>query len=89
MSERDSIYSEIINDFISETDDLIEFVADEMYKFIMKFVPNHLMGEWFLFVQSTSIGLIDSMIEKCIEVGTLIPPERTPGAEGVIMVVKK
>jgi hypothetical protein len=29
------------------------------------------------------------MIEKCIELGTLIPPEKTPSAEGVMMTVTK
>ena len=59
------------------------------YKFIKKLVPKHLMGEYKLFVQSTATGLLDGMIEKCIELGTLIPPEKTPSAEGVVMVVVK
>ncbi|MCL2774077.1 MAG: sigma-70 family RNA polymerase sigma factor [Oscillospiraceae bacterium] len=89
VSENSKIYADIINDFIGETNELIEPVVDEMYKFIQKYVPKHLMGEYKLFVNMTASGLLDGMIEKCIELGTLIPPEKTPSAEGVIMVVTK
>jgi RNA polymerase sigma factor (sigma-70 family) len=89
VSESDRMYGELINDFISQTDDLVSPVANEMHKFVKNFVPKHLMGEWFLFVQQTDCGLLDAIVEKCIELGTLLPPERTPGAEGVFMVVKR
>jgi RNA polymerase sigma factor (sigma-70 family) len=89
ISETEKIYNDIINDFISETNDLIEPVADEMQQLIKKYVPKHLMGEYKLFVEQTSWGLLEGMIEKCIELGTLIPPEKTPSAEGVVMVVTK
>jgi len=89
VSESENIYGSIINDFIGETNDLIEPIADEMHKFIKKYVPKYLMGEYKLFVSMTAMGLLDGMIEKCIELGTLIPPEKTPSAEGVIMTVKK
>ena len=89
VSETDDIYGDIIRDFIDETDELVEPVVDEIYKFIKKYVPKHLMGEYRLFVSMTACGLLDGMIEKCIELGTLIPPEKTPSAEGVIMVTVK
>ena len=89
VSETEGIYGDIINGFISETNELIEPVVDEMYKFIKKYVPKHLMGEYGLFVRQTSAGLLDGMIEKCIELGTLVPPEKTPSAEGVVMVAVK
>lgn len=89
VSETEEIYSNIVNDFIGEVDELIEPVVDEIYKFIKKYVPKHLMSEYKLFVSMTACGLLDGMIEKCIELGTLIPPEKTPSAEGVIMIVTK
>jgi len=89
VSESENMYGAIIKDFIAETNELIEPAVDELYKFIKKYVPKHLMGEYKLFVQQTSIGLLDNIIEKCIELGTLVPPEKTPSAEGVIMVVQK
>jgi len=87
VSESEKIYGKMIDDFIDETDDLVEPVADEIYKFIKKLVPKHLMGEYKLFVSMTANGLLDGIIEKLIELGALIPPEKTPSAEGVIMVV--
>jgi len=89
VSESEKIYSDIIDGFIGETNELVEPVADEMHGFIKKYVPGHLMGEYKLFVKQTSCGLLDGMIEKCIELGTLVPPEKTPSAEGVIMTVAK
>ena len=89
VSETETVYSDIINGFIDETNDLIEPVADEMYTFIKKYVPKHLMGEYKLFIGQTATGLLDGLIEKCIELGTLIPPAKTLGAEGVMMVVTK
>lgn len=89
VSESDKIYGDILNGFMSETDDLIDPVVDEMYGFVKKYVPKHLMGEYNLFVQMTACCLLDAMIEKCIELGTLIPPEKTPSAEGVMMTVQK
>jgi len=85
----DDILDDIINGFVSETDNLVESVVDEMYKYIKKYVPKHLMGEYSLLVSMTAMGLLDGMIEKCIDLGTLIPPEKTPSAEGVMMVVMK
>ena len=89
VSETGKIYDDIINGFISETNEIVKSVVDEMYKFIKKYVPKHLMGEYKLFVQQTSCGLLDGMIEKCIELGTLVPPEKTLSAKGVVMVVAK
>ena len=89
VSESEDVYIRLINKFISETDDLIEPVVDEIYGFIKKFVPKHLIGEYKMFVQMTSCGLLDGMIEKCIELKTLVPPENKLSAEGVIMVLKK
>ncbi|MCL2517997.1 MAG: RNA polymerase sigma factor [Oscillospiraceae bacterium] len=89
VTESEQLYRDIMNDFIGETDELIETVADEIYKYVKKFVPKHLMDEYKLFVQMTSCGLLDALIEKCIELGTLVPPEKTPSAEGVMLTVTK
>lgn len=89
VSEEHGIYWNILDDFFKEINSLVEPVVDEIYSFIKKYVPKHLMGEYKLFVQQTSFGLLDGMIEKCIELGTLVPPENKPSAEGVIMVVTK
>lgn len=89
VSETDQIYRDIVMDFISEIEDLAIPVADEIHRYIKKFVPKHMMNEYHLFIEFTACGLLDAMIEKCIEIGTLVLPERTPSAEGVIMVVEK
>ncbi len=88
-SETDGIYWNIVDGFFKEIENFIEPVVDEMYGFIKKYVPKHLMGEYNIFALMTSSGLLDSMIEKCIELGTLVPPENPLSAEGVIMTVKK
>ena len=79
----------ILASFLNEISSLAEPAADKMYGFIQKYVPKHMMGEYRLFVQQTSNGLIDGIIEKCIELGTIVPPGNWLSAEGVIMTVKK
>lgn len=89
VSESDKIYTDIINEFIGEVGDLVEPVADQIYKLIKKIVPKHMINEYQLFIQQTACGLHDAMVEKCIETGILIPPECKLSAEGVILIVKK
>lgn len=89
VSESEQIYSDIINDFIGEVEELAGPVADEIYRYIKMFVPKHMMNEFHLFIEFTSCGLLNAMIEKCIEIGTLNLPQKTPSAEGVILVVEK
>lgn len=88
VCEGDWVYWDI-GGFMKEIDNLVNLVADELYCFIKKLVPKHLMGEYWLFVKQTSADLLDGMIEKCIELGTLIPPIKKPQAEGVLMRVVK
>ena len=87
--ENERILWDIVEDFLKEVTELVEPMVDDIYTFIKKYLPKHLTSEYRLFIMQTSIGLLDSIIEKCIELGTLIPPEKTPSAEGVIMTVKK
>jgi len=89
VSENNGIYWNILHEFFDEIEGIAESVAHDIHGMIKKYVPKHLIGEYKLFVQQTSSGLLDGMIEKCIELGTLVAPERTPSAEGVIMVVTK
>jgi len=83
------MYRDILESFFADIDGLVEPMADEVYNFIKKYVPKHLLGEYKMFIGQTSIGLLGGTIEKCIELGTLVPPEKTPSAEGVVMIVDK
>ena len=96
VSESKQMYMDILEDFFKDIGDLVEPVADEIYGFIKKYVPKHLRGEYKLFIQQTSVGLLDGMIQKCIELNSLVLPDFVPGDSrkwpfegGVIMVVKK
>jgi RNA polymerase sigma factor (sigma-70 family) len=89
VSEGTGMYWNVLGDFFDYISSLTEAAAEEVYGFIKKFVPKHLTGEYKLFVQQTSSGLLDGMVEKCIALGTLTPPENKPSAEGVLMVVNK
>jgi RNA polymerase sigma factor (sigma-70 family) len=88
VSEDNGIYWQIIDDFNQQITDLVEPTADALHKLVKKYVPAHLMNEYKIFIQQTATTLIGGITEKCIELGTLVPPEKTPSAEGVVMVVK-
>jgi len=81
-----SIINNIVSDFIIQTNDLVDECADELYHYVKKLVPQHLIGEYHIFTQMSAIGLLDSMIEKCIEIGTLNIPSKLC-AEGMLVVV--
>ena len=48
---------------------LVDQTVDEMYRCVKRFVPKHMMGEYHIFVQMASIGLLDGMIEGGIAKG--------------------
>jgi RNA polymerase sigma factor (sigma-70 family) len=87
--ENDGAYWRVADDFNSQIAHLIEPMADDIHKMIKKYLPKHMMGEYKIFNQQTSCGLLDGMYEKCIELGTINAPEKTPSAEGVFMVVTR
>ena len=106
MKESDTLYPKILvresDDIIAEMADefflglkyelgkIAHDVAFEMHGFIEKYVPKHLMGDYWLFVMQTAGGLLDGMVEKCIELGVIDPHMQAgPGAEGVVMVVER
>jgi len=83
-------YWDALSDFLICMDDLVAPAVDEMYSLVKKYVPKHLMGDTGLFIELTSAGVQDGIIEKCIELGVLTPPpEGKPSTEGVVMVVTK
>ena len=90
VSECESIYNDMLADFYCRIDELVQPVVDEIYGFIKKYVPKHLLGDAELFVSLTANGIVDGIIEKCIQLGTLVPPPKgKPSAAGVIMTVTK
>lgn len=76
-------------DIEEEFKDLVEDAADELYKFIKKFVPEHLMSEYHMFTMVTSCGLVSDIIEECTKKNILTLPDRTPCAEGTWIMVSK
>ncbi|MBU3810247.1 MAG: RNA polymerase sigma factor [Candidatus Niameybacter stercoravium] len=69
--------------------DLVEETADELYRFIKKFVPKHLMNEYHMFTMLTSCGLISGVVEECIKKNLLTLPDHTPCAEGTWIMVSE
>ena len=63
--------------------------VDEMYRCVKRFVPKHRMGEYHIFVQLASMGLLDGMIEEGIAKGILKAPPNRLGAQGVLLAVRK
>ncbi len=45
------------------------------------------MGEYHIFTQMSASGLLDSLLEKCIEIGILNIPNKLC-AEGMLVIVK-
>lgn len=86
MKNDDLIINNVVSDFIAQTKDLVDGCADELYHYIQKLVPPHLIGEYQIFTQMSANGLLDGMIEKCIEIGTLNIPNKLC-AEGMLVVV--
>ena len=85
-----NLYWDALADFLKDIDNFVTPAVDEIYGFVKKYVPKYLMGDAGLFVEMTSSGVQDGIIEKCIELGVLTPPpEGKPSAEGVVMVVTK
>jgi len=77
----------IFNDFIVKINDLLEPIADELYSLIKKSAPRHMASEYKLFASMTALGMMDGLIEKCIELGALIPPKNAPSTEGMFLIV--
>ena len=87
MKDNDQIINNVVSDFTALTEDLVDGCADELYNYIKKLVPAHLMGEYKIFSQMSANGLLDGLIEKCIDIGTLNIPNRLC-AEGMLVVVR-
>jgi len=88
VSEAD-VYWCVTDAFLKEIAHLIEPMADDIHKMIKKYLPKHMAGEYKLFNQQTSLGLLDGMYEECIELGTITAPDKTPSAEGVVMIAER
>lgn len=76
-------------DIEADFKDVVEGVADELYEHIKKFVPKHLISEYHMFTMMTSCGLVDTIIEACIEKNLLTVPEQAPCAEGMWIMVSE
>lgn len=68
---------------------MVDQTVDEMYRCVKRFVPKHMMGEYHIFVQMASIGLLDGMIEGGIAKGILKAPPNRLGPQGVLLTVSK
>jgi RNA polymerase sigma factor (sigma-70 family) len=82
-------FTKLSENFVEEVADLVGPTVDEMHKLVKKFVPKHLMNEYTLFVGQTCCGLLNEVIEKCIELGALNVSETSRCAEGTWMFVHK
>lgn len=88
MDKDDSVLCNVVSDFIVQTKDLVEGCSDELYSYIQKLVPQHMIGEYQIFLSMSANGLLDGLVEKCIEIGLLNIPDRLC-AEGMIVTVKQ
>jgi len=86
MENNEEILHNVVSDFVSQIKDLVDRCVEELYQCIRKYLPAHLMGEYHIFTQASAAGLLDGLIEKCIEIGTLNVPNKLC-AEGMRVVV--
>lgn len=82
-------FYKLASDFSKEVYDLSEATARQLFEFIKKFMPKHLMNEYDQLILQSTCGLLNEVIEQCIEKGILPVPDRKPCAEGTLMIVVK
>ncbi len=66
-----------------------EAIAEELAAFMKAHIPEHLMGEYRLYVGNIAgIRILSDAIEECIKCGLLTKPKAN-GCEGVVLAVEK
>ena len=77
-------------DFNENMGDIIEDTAGELAAFMKEHIPEHLFCEYRSYTELIAgIRILHQTIEACLEEGLLSKPGSQPGAEGVLMVVRK
>ncbi|WP_170936492.1 RNA polymerase sigma factor [Paenibacillus aquistagni] len=86
--DEDAFYA-LSTEFTDSIDDLLEPFADAIHAMIKTYVPRHLIHDYPLFVLQTTCGLINDVIESCMEKGVLSTPASSYGSEGIWMIVEQ
>lgn len=80
---------QVAYDFAVQTRQLTENVADQVYPYIQKSLPKHLINEAEKFIKFNLYGVETTIIDQCIEEGILCDPGSGLSGVGVYMYVKK
>lgn len=78
------------DEFVDDMADVIEDIAKEVFAYMKKHIPEHLLNEYDVYTRLLAGSeLLPAVIEECIKEGLLLVPENRLGAEGVLMIVEK